>query len=763
MPRSFRILAIGCLLLAPVVAQGAAPVNRWINSYGSTGDDWPADVACDALGNVYVTGTFTGTINFGTGNLVSASAGRDGFIAKFDPNGLNQWSKRFGDIYHDIGISLAIDPSGNVILAGQVGGTVNLGGANLVGAVQDIVLAKYNSAGVHQWSQIFSSPSPEWGYINTDASGNILMTGTFGGSLSFGGATLVSAGGSGDVFVAKYNPAGLHQWSQRFGGTDEDEGLGIAADANGNVIVGGFFNGSASLGGATFVSAGLYDGFIAKYTAAGSHVWSKRFGSTDYDAAVDVACDGTNNVIMAGWFNGTVNVGGSNLTSAGSYDNVFAKYNAGGTHVWSIRQGGASDEGVTGIELAPNGDILTSGIFQGSSAFGNTTLVSAGNYDGYIGTISPAGVPKWALRFGGPGQDDVSRVAPNGQGDLCVVGDLFGASATFDNIVLSGNGGWDIHVSRWSVASGEPLITSISDVGNDQGRKVMIRFEASGADNPAAFDPTTHYVALRRNDPPPAASSTEAPQPAARADGWVEVSSVGAFANNAYLIEAPTIGDSTLALGQYLSVFKIRASSDTPSLYFDSPPDSGYSKDNLAPGAPQNLVFTSGDLDWNDSGVEDFDFFTVYGSNTDSFGSATLVDYTVTSTLDVSASPYPYYFVSATDFSGNEGKPAKVNSLSGAGGTPGSYVLSVSNFPNPFNPHTTVKYTVPLRGHVSVGVFDARGAFVASLFDGERAAGAYEMDWDGRTQAGGVAASGIYFARIEHNGATRTKKMVLLK
>src|SRR5678816_4472213 len=239
MPRSFRILAIGCLLLAPVVAQGAAPVNRWINSYGSTGDDWPADVACDALGNVYVTGTFTGTINFGTGNLVSASAGRDGFIAKFDPNGLNQWSKRFGDIYHDIGISLAIDPSGNVILAGQVGGTVNLGGANLVGAVQDIVLAKYNSAGVHQWSQIFSSPSPEWGYINTDASGNILMTGTFGGNLSFGGATLVSAGGSGDVFVAKYNPAGLHQWSQRFGGTDEDEGLGIAADANGNVIVGG--------------------------------------------------------------------------------------------------------------------------------------------------------------------------------------------------------------------------------------------------------------------------------------------------------------------------------------------------------------------------------------------------------------------------------------------------------------------------------------------------------------------------------------------
>jgi hypothetical protein len=131
--------------------------------------------------------------------------------------------------------------------------------------------------------------------------------------------------------------------------------------------------------------------------------------------------------------------------------------------------------------------------------------------------------------------------------------------------------------------------------------------------------------------------------------------------------------------------------------------------------------------------------------------------------MNVNASPYVYYFVTATDFSGNEGKPALVNSLSGVGGTPQSYVLSLSNYPNPFNPRTTVKYTVPSRGIVDIDVYDANGARVAKLFHGERNPGAYSIDWDGRTDDAAVAASGLYFARISHDGTARTKKMVLLK
>ena len=205
------------------------------------------------------------------------------------------------------------------------------------------------------------------------------------------------------------------------------------------------------------------------------------------------------------------------------------------------------------------------------------------------------------------------------------------------------------------------------------------------------------------------------------------------------------------------------AATALPGTFYDSPPDSGWSLDNLAPGVPLNLLYTAGDLSWDESPAADFDFFTVYGSNTDAFGAATVVDYSVSPAMDVTASPYTYYFVTATDFSGNEGKPAKVSTASSVGGTPRSYVLSVANYPNPFNPRTTVSFTVPSRGAVTVAVYDARGAHVATLFSGERAAGAYTIEWDGRADTGVTAASGVYFARIEHNGATRSKKMVLLK
>jgi flagellar hook assembly protein FlgD len=90
-------------------------------------------------------------------------------------------------------------------------------------------------------------------------------------------------------------------------------------------------------------------------------------------------------------------------------------------------------------------------------------------------------------------------------------------------------------------------------------------------------------------------------------------------------------------------------------------------------------------------------------------------------------------------------------------------VLSVSNYPNPFNPRTTVSYTVPARGPVTITIYDLHGARIATLFHGERAAGAYSVEWDGRTENAAVAASGVYFARIEHSSGTRTKKMVLLK
>ena len=159
----------------------------------------------------------------------------------------------------------------------------------------------------------------------------------------------------------------------------------------------------------------------------------------------------------------------------------------------------------------------------------------------------------------------------------------------------------------------------------------------------------------------------------------------------------------------------------------------------------------------------DFDHFSVYGSNTNSFASATLVDYTGHTEMNVASLPYGYYFVTATDHSCNEGNPASVGTVTGVGGTPASYVLSISAYPNPFNPETTIRYTLPAKGHVTIDVFDARGAHVATLVDAVTPAGAYTVTWNGRDDRGIAVGSGVYFARLSSAADRRSYKMTLLK
>lgn len=97
--------------------------------------------------------------------------------------------------------------------------------------------------------------------------------------------------------------------------------------------------------------------------------------------------------------------------------------------------------------------------------------------------------------------------------------------------------------------------------------------------------------------------------------------------------------------------------------------------------------------------------------------------------------------------------------LACVGGPARASGLSVSTHPNPFNPSTTVSYTVPSAGRVTVAVHDVHGNRVATLVDADHPAGAYTRQWN----PGGALSSGVYFVRIEHNGAVRMKKMVLLK
>jgi hypothetical protein len=540
--------------------------------------------------------------------------------------------------------------------------------------------------------------------VDVDGAGNVLLTGLFSGVVNFGGGTLMSAGFN-DIFVAKYNSAGAHQWSKGLGGTGGDVGYAIGVDGSGNALVTGHFQGTVNFGGGDLTSLGQNDVFVAKYNSAGTHQWSQRLGDALGEIGYDIAVDEWGNALVTGYFQGTVDFGGGGLTSAGGFDIFVAKYNSAGAHRWSQRFGTTTADVGNSVAVDGSGNVLVTGVFRGTVDFGGAGLTSAGSDDIFLAMYAPEPV--------------------------------------------------------------EPSIVSIVDVGNDQGRQVRIRVTRSGLDNPLTGTPIDEYEAYRRADAValsvPGAGPPSFEETSLVDSGWDFVTSLTAHGLDEYQFIAPTLADSTITEGQHFSTFRIRAITTDRYVFYDSAPDSGYSLDNLAPGVPDGFAYSAGQLTWNESSAGDFDYFSVYGSNTDSFAAATLIDYTVDPSMDVSASPYTFYFATATDFSGNEGKPAVTSATSDVGGTPKSYVLSISSYPNPFNPETTIRYTVPSKGRVEVSVFDLRGAHVATIVDEEKDAGAYTQAWDGRGSGGNAVSSGVYFARVTHPSGTKSYKVVLLK
>jgi hypothetical protein len=320
-------------------------------------------------------------------------------------------------------------------------------------------------------------------------------------------------------------------------------------------------------------------------------------------------------------------------------------------------------------------------------------------------------------------------------------------NVNFGGGAIAGSGGTDIFLVKYG---NPPGILHISDFRHDAGRVIQINFQSSAHDV-LGIDPlVTLYQAFRLTDTPVGPA-------------WENVAEFPASLAGEYVMNAPTDADSTCASGPHWSKFFVRAMTTDPAVFFDSDIDSGSSVDNLPPGIPTHLVYSVGQLSWDESNASDFDHFSVYGSNSNSFASATFVDQTVTPGMNVSALPYGYYFVTATDHACNESGATSAGTLTGVGGTPTSYVLSVSAYPNPFNPETTIRYTLPARGRVTIEVFDARGAHVARIVDAVTSAGAYTVTWNGHDDRGNGVSSGVFFARLTSPSGSRSYKMTLLK
>ena len=294
---------------------------------------------------------------------------QDGLVARFDADGGLTWVKLFGGVGATTQPNdLAVDASGAVYVTGKFTGTVDFdpgpGVASRASAGgDDIFAARLDADGTFGWASTAGAAGTDLGYsIAAAADGGAYLVGNFEATVSFGG-TVLPSNGSSDAVVARLAPDGAFAWARRMGGTGMERGRGVAAFRDGTVdtvyVAGDFVSptarfadpinypgdaGTPSLthsGGSTYLN-----GFVSKLVdtgVAGNFVWTDALspppGATTGGLAVyNLTVDALGGVYTTGQFSSTIDFdpGSSTAPLTATTSAVYvSKFNADGSYAWA--------------------------------------------------------------------------------------------------------------------------------------------------------------------------------------------------------------------------------------------------------------------------------------------------------------------------------------------------------------------------------------------------------------------------------------------
>lgn len=380
----------------------------WGKSFGDTSTQNATQIIVDSADNVILLGRAFGKIDFGDGPR-DAVGTDDFFVAKFRPDGSVIWSTIFGGVDPDRAERMAIDSNGDVWVTGTFTGTADFGrGPFTSRGIRDGIILELNGASgaVRNAFQfgggttsgttksgdnygfgigIFNEGTPE---APVD---RVYVTGHFSDTMRFGTGPELTSAGSTDVFVAKLDSAGNHIWSERFGSSRKDIAYDLVVDpVDGSVVVTGFFQDAINFGGQEIISRDehpvdatnpqgkdSYDLFLAKLDANGEHVFSagygdetdqRNFDTFDNNTWTALDIDADRNIYLGGPLVGVINFGSSPIVSPmGRMDAFVAKFSPTGSHLYSARYGDNGTQIGLDIAAANSGHVLLVGRFYSST------------------------------------------------------------------------------------------------------------------------------------------------------------------------------------------------------------------------------------------------------------------------------------------------------------------------------------------------------------------------------------------------------------
>lgn len=529
------------VLVAKLTDNGSSAAVAWAQQAGGGGPDYATGLA-RAGGQLYVAGQVAAPAYFGSLTISATGNTQRGFLASLaDPAPLltlaapntgvvGTTTTLYGS---NLGGTTAITFAGagaNVVTSGF---TVNAAGTQISGVVVpsgaqsgpvNATTPQGTSNGLVGFTVLAgASPAPGWQSVSAatsatsasaiqfaqpDAAGNILVAGTFNGSITLGSTTLTSAG-SGDLFVAKYSPsAGSYVWAQRAGSPDNDFMRGLAVQGGSVYIVGDFYGQTATFGSTTLTSTFGYAGYVAKLTDAGnsaSFTWAQLLDDGGAGVYVEsLAVSGTS-VYVAGDYTGApFAIGSGSLpTNASGDDGFVAKFTDNGPTAsfnWARNMGSADGSTINVYGLVARGNtVYLSGIMYGTVSFGSYSLTSAGQGDVAVARLLDAGNSASftaALQTGGTGDDFLLNMVAGPGATLYLSGQS--TSPTWPGTAATGAGSSDAFILKVTDTGTSLALTwaqLLGGAGSDRAYQLAVNgtsvYAAGYFTGPATFGATT--------------------------------------------------------------------------------------------------------------------------------------------------------------------------------------------------------------------------------------------------------------------------------
>jgi len=415
----------------------------WATYYGGIVDVNEAHgIACDANGNVFITGETGNSSSIATSGAYQTTllGYTDAFVSMFDSTGFLQWGTYYGGSAfffgngnaHTIGYAINLDINRNILVIGYTTSQTSIastGAYQTTGCVNgdgDAFLVKFNSSGIRQWGTYFGGGEYDIGEsVNSDVLGNIIIGGATESSGIATSGAYQTTNSIDDGFLAKFDSNGTIQWATYYGGTITFV-LGIASDIVGNILITGETNSTsliATSGAYQLNLAGGKDAFIAKFSTSGSIIWSTYFGGSGSDYGKGIACDKNGDILITGSTNSdsAIATSGAFQTSLSNGDAFIAKFDSSGLRKWATYFGGNWSDAAQGIALDGNGNIFIAGETNSTSS-----MATVGAYQAFgavfLTKFDSTGYLQWSTCYGGENSDFESGIAVDSLGDVFITG-----------------------------------------------------------------------------------------------------------------------------------------------------------------------------------------------------------------------------------------------------------------------------------------------------------------------------------------------------